>query len=134
MQIFDAIIDQRFGHINLAKPRHDGIQEPVFVLDHDEESRVVAEQFDATPECALRVDGQTVGIEEDNRLEFDVVAFDVGFSEKLEFFADELDALAVGAVDKHDIGLDFAALVVVVNQVDEIIHESSLARPVGAVK
>lgn len=115
MEVFDGAVV--LGHINFAKSRHDGIQQTVLVFHDDEESRIETKELDAPSQGALGVNGQAVGIKEHNGLEFDVGALDVGLGEKLEFFANKLDALAVGAVDKHDIGLNLGpqrVLVIVV--------------------
>jgi hypothetical protein len=132
MQILPLGID---GDVNFAKARNDWIQETMFILDHDEESRIVTEQLDAPTQGTLGVNGQTVGVKEDNRLESDVMraTLDVGFSKEFEFFANELDALAVCAVDKHDIRLD-SRFLMIVDHVDEIVDEGPLARAMCSVK
>lgn len=105
----------------------------MFILHHDEETGIVAEQLDAPTEGALRVNGQAVGVKQHNRLEPHIAALDVGFRKEFEFFANEFDAFAVRAIDKHDIGLD-PRFLMIVDQVDEIIDERTLARTVRPVK
>ena len=105
----------------------------MFILHHDEETGIVAEQLDAPAEGALRVNGQAVGVKQDNRLEPNVVPFDIGFSKKFELFANKLDALAMRAIDKHDIGFD-SRFLMIVYQIDEIVDEGPFARPVRPVK
>lgn len=122
------------GHIDFAESRQYGFQQLVFVLDHDEKPRVVAKQFDTPTQGGLGVDGQFVGIIEDDAFEqIIVVTLDIGFRKQFELVADELDALAVGAIDKHHVGFDATAFAVV-NAVNELADDGALARPRRAVK
>jgi len=122
------------GHIDFAESRQNGFQQFVFVLDHDEKPRVVAKEFDTPTQGGLGVDGQFVGIIEDNTFEqVVVITLDIGFRKQLEFVADELDALAVGTIDKHHVGFHAAAFAVV-NAVNELAHDGAFARPRRAVK
>ena len=68
------------GHIDFAESRQNGFQQLVFVLDHDEKPRVVAKQFDTPTQGGLGVDGQFVGIIEDDAFEqIVVITLDIGF-------------------------------------------------------
>ena len=121
-------------HIDFAKSRQNGFQQLVFVLDDYEKTRVVAKEFDTPTQGGLGVDGQFIGIIEDNTFEqVVVITLDIGFRKQLEFVADELDALAVGAIDKHHVGFDATAFAVV-NAVNELAHDGAFARPRRAVK
>jgi len=80
----------------------------VFVFHDDEKPCIVAKELDTTAEGGLGVDCQTVGIKQDDGFEGDtMVCQDVGFSKKLEFVANKLDAFPMGAIDHHDMRLNF---------------------------
>jgi hypothetical protein len=122
------------GHIDFAESRQNGFQQLVFVLNHDEKPRIVAKQLDAPTQGGLGVDGQFVGIIEDDAFEqIVVITLDIGFRKQFEFVADELDARAVGTIDKHHIGFHAAAFAVV-NAVNELADDGALSRPRRAVK
>ena len=93
----------------------------------------MTKEFDASAQCALGVDREFVGIHQHNTLEhIVVVALHVCFGEIFEFVADEFDALAVSAVDKHDVRLD-AIAVTLIDLVYEIADDGAFAgagRPV----
>jgi hypothetical protein len=120
-------------HIDFTKARQNGVQQLVFVLYNNEEARVVTKEFDAPAQGALGVDREFVGIHQHNTLEHIVViALHICFGEIFEFVADEFDALAVGAVDKHDVGFDTSA-VASIDLVYEIADDGAFAgagRPV----
>ena len=114
-------------HIDFAEARQNGVQQLVFVLYNNEEARVVTKEFNAPAQGALGVDREFVGIHQYNALEhIVVVALHVCFGEIFEFVADEFDALAVGAIDKHDIGFD-AVAVALVDLVYEIADDGAFA-------
>ena len=122
------------GNIYLAKSRKNRIQKFVFVLYNDEEARIVAEKLNTSAQGTLGVNGQFVGIHEDDAFEhIIVVTLHVGFCEVFELIADETDALAVGAIDKHDVGFD-AIAVAAVDLVDEIADDGAFAGPGRPVK
>ena len=76
----------------------------------------------------MGVNGQLVGIHEDDAFEhIIVVTLHVGFCEVFELVADKTDALAVGAIDKHDVGFN-AIAVAAVDLVDEIADDGAFAR------
>ena len=128
VQIHNLLVLHVFGDKYLAKPRQNRVQQLVLVLDQDEEPRVVAEQLNAPPQGRLGINRQIIRIDEHNRLENGaIVRLDVGLREKLEFFADEFDALALGTVDNHHIGLYFV-LVALVNLVEELVDDGTFAR------
>jgi len=120
-------------HIDFAEARQNGVQQLVFVLYNNEEARVVTKEFDAPAQGALGVDREFVGIHQHNALEHIVViTLHICFGEIFEFVADEFDALAVGAINKHDVGLH-ASAVTSVDLVYEIADDGSFAgagRPV----
>ena len=122
------------GHIDFAESRQNRLQQLVFVFNDDEEPRIVAKQLNTTSQGGLGINGQFVGIIEDDAFEqIVVITLDIGFRKEFELVTDELDALAVGAIDKHHIGFDAAAFAVV-NAVNELADDGALARPRGAVK
>jgi hypothetical protein len=120
-------------HIDFAEARQNGVQQFVFVLYNNEEARVVTKEFDAPAQGALGVNREFVGIHQHNTLEhIVVVALHICFGEIFEFVADEFDALAVGAIYKHDVGFD-AIAVALVDLVYEIADDGAFAgagRPV----
>jgi len=94
----------------------------------------VTKQFNAPAQGALGVDGEFVGIHQHYTLEhIVVVALHVCFGEIFEFIADEFDALAVGAIDKHDIGFD-AVAVALVDLVYKISDDGAFAGTGRTVK
>jgi hypothetical protein len=85
----------------------------------------VTKQFNAPAQGALGVYGEFVGIHQHYALKhIVVVALHVCFGKIFEFVADEFDALAVGAIDKHDIGFD-AVAVALVDLVYEIADDGA---------
>ena len=116
-------------NIYFAKSRQNRIQKLVFVFYNDEEARIVAEKLNTSAQCTLGVNGQFIGIHEDNAFEhIIVVTLHVGFCEVFELVADKTDALSVGAIDKHDVGFN-AISVAAVDLVDEISNNGAFARP-----
>jgi hypothetical protein len=124
-----------FGDVYFAEAGYDGVQQTMFIFDDDEKARVGTKEFNAPTQRTLGINRQTVGVKKDNGFEAHVArtAFDVGLGEEFEFFANEFDAFAVRAVDKHDVGLD-ARFLVVVDQVDEIVDEGAFAGAMRAVE
>ena len=89
----------------------------------------MTEKLNTSAQGTLGVNGQFVGIHEDDAFEhIIVITLHVGFCEVFELIADETDALAVGAIDKHDVGFD-AIAVTTVYLVDEIAHDGAFACP-----
>ena len=87
----------------------------------------MTKQFNAPAQGALGVNGEFVGIHQYYALKhIVVVALHVCFGKIFEFVADEFDALAVGAIDKHDIGFD-AVAVALVDLVYEIADDGAFA-------
>ena len=94
----------------------------------------MTKQFNAPAQGALGVDGEFVGIHQHYALKhIVVVALHVCFGKIFEFVADEFDALAVGAIDKHDIGFD-AVAVALVDLVYEIADDGAFASTGRTVK
>ncbi len=94
----------------------------------------MTKQFNAPAQGALGVDGEFVGIHQHYTLEhIVVVALHVCFGKIFEFIADEFDALAVGAIDKHDVGFD-AIAVALVDLVYEIADDGAFAGAGRTVK
>ena len=94
----------------------------------------MTKQFNAPAQGALGVDGEFVGIHQHYALKhIIVVALHVCFGKIFEFVADEFDALAVGAIDKHDIGFD-AIAVALVDLVYEIADDGAFAGAGRTVK
>jgi hypothetical protein len=93
----------------------------------------VAKKLNTPTQGTLGVNGQFIGIHEDNAFEhIIVVTLHVGFCEVFELVADETDALSVGAIYKHDVGFN-AIAVATVDLIDEIAHDGAFAgsgRPV----
>ena len=117
------------GNIYLAKSRQNWIQKLVFILYNYKEASIVTEKLNTSAQGTLGVNGQFVGIHEDDAFEhIIVVTLHVGFCEVFELIADKTDALAVGAIDKHDIGFD-AISVAAVDLVDEIADDGAFAGP-----
>jgi hypothetical protein len=120
--------------IDFAKPGQNGFQQFVFVLYDNEKSRVVAKEFNAPAQSGLGVNGEFVCVIQNNAFEQGhIVALDIGFCKVFEFVANKLDALAVGAIDKHHVVFD-AVAVSSVDAVDEIVHNGSLATAGRTVK
>lgn len=113
-RVFELMLCRRsclIGHIDFAESRQNRVQQLVFVLYNDEEARIVTKQFNTPAQGALGVNGEFIGIHQDDTFEHIVViTLHVCFGEIFEFVADEFDALAVGAIHKHDIGLDAIAV------------------------
>jgi hypothetical protein len=124
-----------FGDVYFAEAGYDGVQQTMFIFDDDEKARVGTKEFDAPTQRTLGVNRQTVGVKKDNGFKAHVArtALDVGLGEEFEFFANEFDAFAVCAVDKHDVGLD-ARFLMVVDQVDEIVDEGAFPRAMRSVE
>jgi hypothetical protein len=120
-------------NIYLAKSRQNRIQKLVFILYNDEETRIMAEKLNTSAQGTLGVNGQFIGIHEDDAFEhIIVVTLHVGFCEVFELVADETDALAMSAIYKHDVGFN-AIAVAAVDLIDEIAHDGAFAgsgRPV----
>jgi len=94
----------------------------------------MTKQLNTPTQRGLGINGQFVGIIEDNAFEqIIVITLDIGFGKKLEFVADELDALAVGAIHKHYVGF-YTSAVAVINPVNELTHDGSFPRPRRPVK
>ena len=122
------------GNIYLAKSRQNWIQKLVFILYNYEEARIVAEKLNTSAQGTLGVNGQFVGIHEDDAFEhIVVVALHVGFCEVFKLVSYETDALAMGAIDEHNVGFD-AIAVTAVDLVDEITHDGAFAGPGRPVK
>jgi len=106
----------------------------VFVLYDNEKSRIVAKEFNAPAQSGLGVNCEFVCVVQHNTFEQGhVVALDIGFCKVFEFVANEFNALAVGAIDKHNVVFD-AIAVSSVDAVDEIIYNGSLATAGRTVK
>ena len=120
------LLDLRLiGYIYLAKSGQNRVQKLVFVLHNDEEARIVAEKLNAPAQGTLGVNGQFVGIHEDDAFEhIIVVTLHIGFCEVLELIAYKTDTLAMGAIDEHDVGFD-AIAIAAVDLVDEIAHDGA---------
>jgi hypothetical protein len=89
----------------------------------------VAEKLNTSAQGTLGVNGQFIGIHEDDAFEhIIVVTLHIGFCEVFELIADKTDALSVGAIDKHDVGFD-AIAVASVDLVDEIADDGAFAGP-----
>jgi hypothetical protein len=122
------------GHIDFAESRQNRFQKLIFVFNDDEEPRIVTKQLNTPTQSGLGINGQFVGIIEDNAFkQIIVITLDIGFGKQFEFVADELDALAVGAIHKHYVGF-YAGAVAVINPVNELAHDGSFPRPRRPVK
>jgi len=106
----------------------------VFVLHHNEKPRVIAKQLYASTQRTLGIDGQTVGIEQNNGFKrYPLCTLDIGLGKIFEIIANEFDPLSVRAIDKHHIGLQFV-FVASVNLINEIIDQGPLASAVRTVE
>lgn len=129
-RVFELVRPRHGGlirHIDFTEARQNGVQQLVFVLYNNEEACVVTEKFDTSAQGALGVNREFVGIHQHDALEhIVVVTLHICFGEIFEFVADEFDALAVGAIDKHDVGLD-AVAVALIDLVYEIADDGAFA-------
>jgi len=94
----------------------------------------VTKKFNAPAQGALGVNGEFVGIHQHYALKhIVVVALHICFGKIFEFVTDEFDALAVGAIDKHDIGFNPIAIALI-DLVYEIANNSAFAGAGRTVK
>jgi hypothetical protein len=107
LMVTDTILG--FGYIDFTETGQDGVQQPLFVFDNDEESRRMTKEFNAATQGRLRIYGQTVGIQQYDRFEWhSIIGLYVGLGEKLELVADEFNALvSVRTIDHHDVGGEY---------------------------
>jgi hypothetical protein len=106
----------------------------VLVFHHYEKPRIVTEKFNASTQCRLGIDRQTIGIEKDDGFERNpATPLDVRLGEKFEFITDEFDTLAMCAIDKHDVGLQFL-LITTVDLVHEIVDQGAFSCAGGTMK
>jgi hypothetical protein len=72
----------------------------------------VAEQFNASTQSGLGIDGQTVGIQQYNRFEISpMIGLYMGLGKEFEILADKLDPLSVRTFDTHDMFLHLFSVI-----------------------
>jgi len=132
-----AVVRDRFGnggHVYFAKSRQDGVQQAFFVFDHNEKSCIMTKQFDAPAQGRLRIDGQTVGIQQHDGLEIGPpVRLYMSFSKEFQFVTNEFDAFAVTAFHRHDVRFHFSPIIVVY-VLQEFVQQGAFSRFARTVK
>ena len=121
-------------NIDLAKPRQDGFQQLMFVLNHDEKPGGMTKQLDASPQCGLCIDRQFICIVHDDAFEEIVfVALNVCLCKLFQFVSDKLDTFSMCTVHKHHIVFNLGTIGVV-DAVDKVADDCSLTRTRGSMK
>jgi hypothetical protein len=118
--------------VNATKSRQNRFNQTFPVGNVDEKAGRVNKDFDASPQSRLRVNGEFVCV-----LQYDyfkrIFAGKIRLSKEFQVFADEFDALELGAVNVQREFLD-ACRVVLVDFTNELMDEGAFATPNGPVK
>jgi len=106
----------------------------VFVLYDNEKTGIVTKKFDASSQRGLGINGEFIGVIENNAFEqCNVIALNVRFCEIFQFVPNKFNAFSVRTIHKHYVGFD-AVAVSIVNTMDEIANNGSFSAAGRAVK